>query len=288
MVSRASAELGSTSRLFSTVRRCTERQLTSNTRPRLSPTEIKSPTENGRSKNSAMPDIRLPRVSCSARPSTIEPTPSAATRPPRSWRHTTDSTMAAPMTTSSRRIRSWNSFGARLRQLSLAAFSNTTTLNTSSTAYTRLTHSAVSTRRTDTDSRSISSSLVRKINRTARGKTMFRSTRKIRTTGSVRRSARYIASPSSTTSSWNPRMRLMPQTNQSVASNSVTAGTCPQRCTLARYRAASPRVGPAFPGLWYRFPLILPRSFGSAVSQAAQRRTGSRPHPGRTCGGLPH
>ena len=66
-----------------------------------------------------MPDIRLPSVSCSARPSTIEPTPNAAIRPPRSCRHTTDSTMAAPITTSSSRIRSWNSFGARLRQLSL-------------------------------------------------------------------------------------------------------------------------------------------------------------------------
>ena len=81
IVSLFSVELGTTWIAPPKASMCADRQLTSFTSPDTLPTSIVSPTSNGRSIRSMRPENRLPRGSCSARPTTIEVTPRAARAP---------------------------------------------------------------------------------------------------------------------------------------------------------------------------------------------------------------
>ena len=81
IVSLFSVELGTTMIEPPIASICAERQLTSFTSPATLPTSIVSPTSNGRSISSIRPEKRLPSGSCSARPTTIDVTPRAASAP---------------------------------------------------------------------------------------------------------------------------------------------------------------------------------------------------------------
>ena len=110
-VSLPITEFGITTRSRARVRTRTERQFISITSPVSAPTVIQSPTWNGRSNSTAMPTMTLSSVFCSARPSTIELTPSAVSRPLRSCFQTPETTKQAPISTRIRRRMSSSSFG---------------------------------------------------------------------------------------------------------------------------------------------------------------------------------
>ncbi len=82
IVSLFSVELGTTWIAPPKASMCADRQLTSFTSPETLPTSIVSPTSNGRSIRSTRPENKLPRGSCSARPTMSEVTPRAAMAPP--------------------------------------------------------------------------------------------------------------------------------------------------------------------------------------------------------------
>ena len=81
MVSLLSVEFGTTWIMPPSASMCADRQLISLTVPDTPPTSITSPTSNGRSMRSMRPEKRLPSGSCSARPTTMEVTPRAASAP---------------------------------------------------------------------------------------------------------------------------------------------------------------------------------------------------------------
>ena len=81
MVSLFNVEFGTTCIMPPSASMCADRQLISFTLPDTLPTSIVSPISNGRSMRSMSPEKRFPRGSCSASPTTMEVTPSAASAP---------------------------------------------------------------------------------------------------------------------------------------------------------------------------------------------------------------
>ena len=81
IVSLFRVEFGTTWIMPPSASMCADRQLISFTVPETSPTSIESPISKGRSISSISPENRLPSGSCSASPTTIEVTPSAASAP---------------------------------------------------------------------------------------------------------------------------------------------------------------------------------------------------------------
>ena len=69
---------------------CTLRQLISITRPVVPSATTQSPMPSGRSMRSIRPETTLPSGSCSARPTTMPPTPSAVSAPEISCFHTSE------------------------------------------------------------------------------------------------------------------------------------------------------------------------------------------------------
>ena len=116
-----------------------ERQFISTTLPLAPPTSRVSPRRNGCSKSSSNPDTTLPTAFCSASPMTMDPTPSAANRPPTSRPQTNDATIAAPATTRISRARSTKIVGSRSRQVPSTAFPNSTAFSPARAVATAIT-----------------------------------------------------------------------------------------------------------------------------------------------------
>ena len=189
----------------------TARQLISITWPTTPLTSSQSPTVNGRSNSSAIPDITLPRVSCRARPITIELTPRAVTRPARSAFHTVASTKAVPSRIRNSRARSISSLGTRARQVSASACSNRITLSKDRAAWITHTQNTVSTvlnRRLPVSS---SSRCCKNTNSTSIGSSTSRTSLTGPAMVSFRRCRRWISSPNRIVSSGKPMARPMPQ-----------------------------------------------------------------------------
>lgn len=107
---------------------CTARQFTSTTRPLPRLVSSQSPIRNGCSNNSSRPEMTGPTALCTARPMTIEVTPTAVIRPPMLAPHTQDSSRPIPMTISTRRPRSMKMPGNRSRQEPVFASPNNAAL----------------------------------------------------------------------------------------------------------------------------------------------------------------
>ena len=108
---------------------CTARQLTSTTLPWTVPTESQSPILNGCSNSSSRPEMTPPTAFCSARPITIEVTPSAVISPATSASHTHWNSRARPTTIRPSRAMSTKIDGIRSRQVPSRGLANSATFN---------------------------------------------------------------------------------------------------------------------------------------------------------------
>ena len=131
--SPASAALGTIWVPFS-VSRCTARQFTSTTRPLPNLVSSQSPIRKGCSNSSSSPEMTGPTAFCTARPITMEVTPTAVIKPPMLAPHTHDSSRPMPMMMRINRPRSTKMPGRRLRQLPGRASPNRAALAPDSTS----------------------------------------------------------------------------------------------------------------------------------------------------------
>ena len=110
----ASVLLATTTRLPAAVTKVTVRQSISTTSAALPSNIIQSPMLNLCADKSPRPESRLPRNSCSAKASAMEPTPMAASRLPRLTFQILDTTTEPQTSERPMRRMSSSSFGARI------------------------------------------------------------------------------------------------------------------------------------------------------------------------------
>ena len=143
----ANTEFGITCRPLP-VSRWVARQFTSTTRPRAVGVSSQSPIWKGCSNNSSRPETIWPTEFCSARPNTMELTPSAVNRPPTLAPQTTDRISARPMAIIVKRATSRKIVGIRWRQLPSGALANRVALRPDSNSTSTTNPSVVDTIRT--------------------------------------------------------------------------------------------------------------------------------------------
>lgn len=215
----ASDELGMMSSSLAPVRMWTARQFTSTTWPDLSPTWIQSSTSKGRSKVSISPENRLPSGSCNARPRTIEPTPRAAIRLPRSIFHTVERIRPPPTRIRPTCSRSRTSLGIRACHDPCAAPANSSTLTSDSTTCSRNISTTVCSSRTSTEPRSAPATCTTSRKVASAGRSRLRTAARVPASGLPRCRRRPISSPRIRKLTGRPTTRAADQ-RKAASSNS--------------------------------------------------------------------